>query len=168
MEFHLCVCVYILRSIQFSTFMNKPGRSVDRETTKLSDISELFRVVKARADWWDLLRSATPGDEKIKLKFNITKCKVMHTHVLWLVYYLQKREFGVTTGNSEKLLAHCLITSRKANWLLVITKKEWGTSQGCYAAAWINVASASSFSGPPGGKHRNKIGRIIQEKNGFT
>jgi len=35
------------RSVLLSTFINNPGRS---EMTKLSDIIELFRVVKAKAD----------------------------------------------------------------------------------------------------------------------
>lgn len=38
-----------VRSIQFSIFINNPGRTVDSEMTKLSDIVELFRVVIARA-----------------------------------------------------------------------------------------------------------------------
>lgn len=74
--------------------------------TKLSDITELFRMVKARSDWRDSLRSATPSDKKIKLTFKIAKCKVMYTRVLWLVYYLQKREFGVTT-----ILRSCYLTA---------------------------------------------------------
>lgn len=42
--------VSVVRSMLFNVFINNPGRSVDSEMTKLSDITELFRVVKTKAD----------------------------------------------------------------------------------------------------------------------
>ncbi|CAM4587787.1 unnamed protein product [Lepidochelys kempii] len=127
----------VLGPILFNLFINDLEKGVNSEEAKFADDTKLIKIVKIKADCEELQKNLTKLSDwatKWKMKFNVVKCKIMHTGKSNPNYTYnmmganlattnQEKDLGVIVDSSLKMSMQCAAAVKKANGLLGIIKK---------------------------------------------
>ena len=127
----------VLGTILFLMFIDDLDEGLTSRILKFADDSKIFRVVNGPEDRNALqedLRRLSEWSEAWHVRFNVSKCKVMHLgprNMVWkysmggqhLKVVREERDLGVIITNDFKVEAQCSAACVKANRMLGLIKR---------------------------------------------
>jgi ribonucleases P/MRP protein subunit RPP40 len=133
----------VLGPVLFVCYINDMPDTISSFIHMYADDTKMSRVVNGQSDWKSLqqdLRSLQNWSDKWQLKFNSTKCKVMHlgksnrrhkynmienVTVNTLEETVEEKDLGEWTDNELKFVKHIEYTVSKSNQLLGLIKRSF-------------------------------------------